>query len=34
MQPVMFSMVLQNLSVNKPLPYKALIAPKDELGPF
>jgi len=34
MQPVMFGMVLTNLAENKPLPYKQLIAPKDDLGEF
>jgi transposase-like protein len=33
-QPVMFGMVLSNLAVNQPMPYKRLIAPKDDLGPF
>jgi hypothetical protein len=33
-QAGMFGMVLDNLAANKPMPYKQLIAPKDNLGPF
>lgn len=35
MQPLMFGMVLSNLAVNKPMPYKQLTAKsQDGLGPF